>query len=36
VREVAAQRFSAERMVAKHLELYGRVIADQSPRRRAA
>ena len=36
VREVAAQRFSAERMVAKHLELYGRAIADQSPRRRAA
>jgi glycosyltransferase involved in cell wall biosynthesis len=36
VREVAAQRFSAERMVAKHLELYGRVIADHSPRRRAA
>ena len=34
-REVAAERFSAERMVARHLQLYGRVIADHSPRRAA-
>lgn len=35
VREVAEDRFSAERMVARHLQLYGRVIADHSPRRAA-
>ena len=31
VREVAAERFSAERMVARHLQLYRRVIDDQVP-----
>jgi glycosyltransferase involved in cell wall biosynthesis len=35
VRGVAAERFSAERMVARHLRLYGRVIDDQSSRRAA-
>jgi glycosyltransferase involved in cell wall biosynthesis len=35
VREVAAERFSADVMVARHLRLYGRVIADHSPRRAA-
>jgi hypothetical protein len=35
VRKVAAERFSAERMVAEHLQLYGRVIADHRPRRAA-
>ncbi len=35
VREVAAERFSAEGMVARHLQLYGRVIADHRPRRAA-
>ena len=32
VREVAEDRFSADRMVAWHLQLYGRVIADHSSR----
>lgn len=35
VREVAGERFSAEGMVARHLQLYGRVIADHRPRRAA-
>jgi glycosyltransferase involved in cell wall biosynthesis len=35
VREVAAERFSADRMVARHLRLYGRVIDDHGSRRAA-
>jgi glycosyltransferase involved in cell wall biosynthesis len=35
VREVASERFSAERMVAQHLQLYGRVIDDHGSRRAA-
>jgi hypothetical protein len=35
VRGVAAERFSAERMVARHLRLYGRVIDDHGSRRAA-
>jgi glycosyltransferase involved in cell wall biosynthesis len=35
VREVAEDRFSAERMVARHLQLYGRVIDDHGSRRAA-
>ena len=35
VREVAEKRFSAERMVARHLQLYGRVIDGHSSNRAA-
>jgi glycosyltransferase involved in cell wall biosynthesis len=35
IREHAAERFSAERMVARHLRLYGRVIDDHGSRRAA-
>ena len=35
VRAVVGERFSAEGMVARHLQLYGRVIADHRPRRAA-